>query len=225
MKNPASGTHLDLTLAFLGSLKNHNNREWFAAQSERYDTARAAFEDFVDDLIIRYNEIEPVHGLPAKDCVYRIHRDVRFSSDKTPYKTSMSAVIGPGGRRSQRLNLYVHIEPGASMAASGLYMPTPEQLKRVRASIDEDDWSLRSVLSARDFKKHFGALGGERLKSSPRGYAADHPAADLLSHKQFLAMKMFSDADVTSPKFAEKVMTAARAMRPFNQHFNELLGL
>ncbi len=225
MTKKTSGTHLDLTLAFLRDLKKHNDREWFAAQRERYDTARAAFEDFVDDLIIHYNEIEPVHGLQAKDCVYRIYRDVRFASDKSPYKTSMSAVIGPGGRRSQRLNLYVHIEPGASMAASGLYMPTPEQLKRVRASVDENDRPLRAVLDAGDFKKHFGALSGERLKSSPRGYAADHPAADLLAHKQFLATEMFSDADVTGPKFAAKVMSAARALQPFNQHFNALLGL
>lgn len=157
--------------------------------------------------------------------MYRIYRDVRFASDKSPYKTSMSAVIGPGGRRSQRLNLYVHIEPGASMAASGLYMPTPDQLKRVRASIDDDDRPLRAVLGARDFKKHFGALSGERLKSSPRGYAADHPAADLLAHKQFLAMAKFGDADVIGSRFAAKVMAIAQAMKPFNAHFNALLGV
>lgn len=217
--------HLDLTLAFLRDLKAHNDREWFTANRERYDTARAAFEDVVDDVILAYNEVEPVHGLQTKDCVYRIYRDVRFSGDKSPYKTAMSASIGPGGRKSQRLNLYVHIEPEGCFVATGLYAPTPEQIKRVRAAIAEDARPLRAVLNAKDFKKHFGALSGERLKSAPRGYAADHPDADLLAYKQYLAIRNLPEDLVLGPKLVPQLIASAHALRPFCDYFNRLLAL
>jgi uncharacterized protein (TIGR02453 family) len=216
---------LEPTLKFLRQLKKNNNREWFAAHRDAYEAARAPYEALVENLIVAYNAIEPVHGLQVKDCVFRLNRDVRFSADKSPYRTNMGAVIGPGGRKSLLINLYVHVEPGASFAGGGLYMPEPAQLKAVRAVLAEDARPLRATLGSATFKKQFGALQGEQVKTAPKGYPSDHPDIDLLRHRQFLALRKFDDAGVLAAGFERELLAVARALRPFAAWCHHAVGL
>src|ERR1051326_7322017 len=120
-------------LDFLRDLKQNNNKAWFEEHRAAYDTARAHFENFIDQLINEYGRIEALGGISAKDCIMRIYRDTRFSKDKSPYKTNMSANIAPGGKKSTSLGCHLHLQPqNESIIAGGLYMPTPEQLARFR---------------------------------------------------------------------------------------------
>src|SRR5215510_11241128 len=126
-------------LDFLSDLKKHNNKEWFEKNRAAYETAKANFEALVDQLIGEYGKIENLGGITAKDCVMRIYRDVRFSKDKSPYKTNMSATIAPGGKKSTSLGYYLHLQPhNETLIAGGMYMPTPEQLARFRSAIDRN---------------------------------------------------------------------------------------
>ena len=111
-------------MCFLRELAKNNNRPWFEQNRPAYERAKGLFEDFVDEMILGLGAIEDMHGVTAKDCVMRIFRDIRFSKDKTPYKTGMGASIGPGGKKSYRFHYYLHIQPGnASMVAGGLHEP------------------------------------------------------------------------------------------------------
>src|SRR5258707_10242114 len=124
---------LHITLDFLGDLGANNNKAWFDQNRVRYDKARAAFEDFITDLIFNFGKVEDLSGVTATDCMFRINRDIRFSPDKTPYKTSMSAVLARGGRKPVDRSYYVHIEPGGrSIVAGGLHTPSSAELEKVR---------------------------------------------------------------------------------------------
>jgi uncharacterized protein (TIGR02453 family) len=133
--------HVDLkpVLDFLSGIQKNNNKAWFEKNRPAYEKARGQFEEFIDRLIISFGPVENLGGITAKDCVMRIYRDIRFSKDKSPYKVSMSASIGPGGKRSRRLTYYLHLEPhGASMIAGGLHEPDSAQLSRFREAIEHD---------------------------------------------------------------------------------------
>ena len=126
-------------LAFLRDLKAHNDRGWFESNRPRYEAARAAFEGLVGDLISRFGAVDDLCGASPRDCVFRINRDIRFSADKSPYKTSMGALLGPSGRKSGVRSYYLHLEPdGNSMLAGGLHSPEPGELAKIRRAIEED---------------------------------------------------------------------------------------
>jgi uncharacterized protein (TIGR02453 family) len=164
-------------------------------------------------------------GLAAKDCVMRIYRDVRFSKDKTPYRTSMAAGIAPGGRKTTRQGYYFHLEPhDQSMIAGGLYMPEPAQLARFRAAIDQDAGAFKAIVANKDFKHYFGSVGGERLKTVPQGYARDHPEIELLRLKQVVVSHAFTDEQVLSARFAAQANRVFVAMKPFLDYLNTILA-
>src|SRR5436305_5515767 len=176
------------TLEFLRDLRANNDRAWFEQNRRRYDIARGHYEAFITDLIAQFSTFEDLGSISADQCIYRIYRDVRFSPDKTPYKTNLGAVIGKGGRKTIGRTYYIQIGPeGESMIAAGLYMPSKEELEKMRRSIADDSSKLRKILNKRDFKRYFNGLEGEMLKTAPQGYRKDHPDIDLLRHKQFLA--------------------------------------
>src|SRR5689334_1807188 len=155
-------------LDFLSDLKRHNNKAWFEEHRAAYETARTHFENFVDQLISEYGGLENLGSITAKDCIMRIYRDTRFSKDKSPYKTNMSATIAPGGKKSIRQGYYLHIQPdNGTLIAGGLYMPTPEQLAGFRATIDRDAAPFKRILDSKAFKKYFGTLEGEKVKTVP----------------------------------------------------------
>ena len=173
--------HLQPTLDFLLALQKHNNKPWFDAHRDAYQEAKQRFEEFVDAFIDEFRSIEDFADLSAKDCLFRINRDVRFSKDKSPYKPNMGASIALGGKHSIRAPYYIHLEPpDKSFLAGGVYMPTPDQLAAIRQAIDRDPEKLKAAITSRPFKKYFGTLSGEKLKTPPRGYASDHPEIELL---------------------------------------------
>lgn len=214
------------TITFLRDLRANNNRGWFEQNRKRYDTARANYADFVTDLIIGFSPVEDLGTVTADDCMYRIYRDVRFSPDKTPYKTNMGAVIGKSGRKTVGRSYYIQIGPeGESFIAAGLYAPSKEELARMRSAIADNSSRLRKILNKRDFKHYFHGLEGEQLKTAPQGYSKDHPDIDLLRYKQFLASAPLSEEQVLSPDLTDFVVGGFKALKPLETYIHEVLGI
>jgi uncharacterized protein (TIGR02453 family) len=214
---------LKTILSFTIDLKQNNNRNWFLDHRDEFEVARAHYEDYVAALIHELSATEPLADITPKDCIFRLNRDLRFTKDKTPYKPYMSAYIAPGGRKSRLLGYYVHIEPGNSMLAGGLYEPSPQQLASWRESIDRDPRPFKSIVENETFRKYFGEVGGERLKTVPRGYPKDHPETDLLRLKSVTVTRKVSDAEVTSPVFLHETLETFKAMKPFLHYLDSLL--
>jgi len=212
------------TLNFLSDLKLNNNREWFNKNRKRYDDAKENFETFVQAIINEIVSFDPImKGLEAKSCTYRINRDIRFSPDKTIYKTHLGAFIVRGGKRNgdKFAGYYVHVEPGNSMIAGGAYMPPSPWLMAIREKIDEQGNTLLKIISDKNFIKYFEEIEGEKLKSAPKGYSKDHPYIELLRFKSFLAAKIISDKEIVSKECFELFIKASKAMKPLNDFLND----
>ncbi len=209
---------------FLTELKANNNREWFQENKSRYQSARDEFIAFVDQLIGRIVQFDPsVSHHNAKACVFRIYRDVRFSKDKSPYKTNFGAHVTPAVKRSDihtRAGYYIHLEPGASMLAGGAYMPKGDWIKNIRQEIDLHGAEFRKIMADSTFQYYFGEIEGEKLKRPPKGYDKDHPEIDLLKHKSFLATHYMDDRVMTSPDFVDHAAKVFEALFPFDSFLN-----
>jgi uncharacterized protein (TIGR02453 family) len=213
---------LQTVLDFLEELALNNNRDWFQEHKKQFQQAQAAFEDFVTDILGRFGDIEDLGAAPAKDYIYRIYRDVRFSKDKLPYKTNFGAYFAQGGRKGLGRGYYLNVQPGGCFLAGGEYMPDGDKLMRIRQVLAVHHNRLREVLAAPDFRQYFGAMTGETLKKAPKGYEADHPAIDLIRHKQFLAMHPLDDARLLADDAADHVVRVFAAMKPFVAFFADI---
>jgi len=215
---------LDLSgaLKFLGKLKKNNNKAWFDSNKDEYLESMSQFEMLVARLIDGLGSVVDLDGLTPKDCIMRIYRDVRFSKDKSPYKTGFGAGIAPGGRKSGRMGFHLHLGPGETMVASGLWEPTPEQLTRFRNTVAKDAGELQKILGSATFKRHFDGLYGEMLKTAPKGYPADHPAIELLRRKQVCVTEGFKDDVVTSARFPTLALESMKAMKPFADYLDRV---
>jgi uncharacterized protein (TIGR02453 family) len=213
------------TLTFLSDLNKNNNREWFAENRKRYETARAEYEILIQKVIIELTKLDPIYkGLEAKSCIYRINRDIRFSPDKTLYKTHFGAFIVRGGRKNGDKfgGYYVHIEPGNnSMIAGGAYMPPAPWLNAIRNNISKNGGKFREIISAKEFKNVFGTLEGEKLKLPPKGYDRDHPDIELLKMKSYLVSRVISDKEVISDQYFDIIIKASKVMKPLNDFLSE----
>ena len=203
-------------LSFLRDLQRHNDREWFQSHSERYADARVIFRDFIGDLIEGLAKDEPAWAQldPAK-CVFRIHRDLRFSKNKTPYKTNFSASLAAGGKITASPGVYVSIEPGGkSMVAGGLYQPSPAELLQIRTRLAADPAAFRALLAARPCRRCFPeGLNGERSKAV-RAFRPDHPAYDLIQVKSHIAFRTLPDTEVLAATFAKSALACCRSLIP-----------
>ncbi len=213
---------LRAVLDFLSNLSLNNDRTWFEEHKAVFEKARLTFEKLVDELIRRLSAFEDTTGLTAKDCVMRIYRDIRFSKDKTPYKTWMAALIAAGGRRSGRCGYGLHLSPGATMAGGGLWEPRPEQLALFRQAIDRDVRAFSDLIGAPEFVRTFGGLKGEKLKGAPKGYAKDHPAVELLRLKEVYVVRSFPDRAVIGDDFVDQLVGTFRVMKPFLDYLNSV---
>jgi uncharacterized protein (TIGR02453 family) len=212
------------TLEFLKKLKANNNRDWFIKNKPQYLDAKNNFEMFAQEIINKLIEFEPLmKGLEVKSCVYRINRDIRFSNDKSPYKSHLGAFIVRGGKQNgdKLAGYYFHIEPGASILAGGAYMPPAPWLSSIREKISEEPDELLKILKAKDFIRYFGKVDGEKLKKAPKGYPSDHPQIELLKHKSYLVVNEVTDETVMSDKFFDHVMNVFKAMKSLNDYLNE----
>lgn len=215
------------TMQFLADLKAHNDREWFVANKPRYEAAHNEFLQFTDALIGEIGQFDPgIRHFTAKDCVFRIYRDVRFSKDKSPYKTHFGAHVTSAPKKSEihsRAGYYLHLEPGATMLAGGAYLPENKWLKAIRQEIAYNTATFQNILNDKDFQKYFGEIEGEKLKKAPGEYPADHPAIDLLKHKSFLATHKCADEQVLSDDFLKHCGNVFRTLHPFDAFLNRAM--
>lgn len=206
----------DSTFKFLKDLKKNNNREWFAARKPVYDEVKLQVIALTAEALSHISKTHPEFANvdPAK-CVLRIYRDVRFSTNKAPYKTNIGVSINPKGKGTSGPGYYLHIEPGASFIGGGWWMPPAENLKNIRQEIDYNAANFRKIISHKDFKKYYGKLSEEdRLQNAPKGYEKDHAEIEFLRLKSFVAFCPLSDDDFSEKKIATDISKAIDALVP-----------
>jgi len=217
-------SNLEQVLYFLKELITHNNKTWFDQNREIYESAREQFERFIDLIIDEFRATDDLQDLTARECISRIYRDIRFSKDKSPYKTNMWATIAPGGKKSTRMGYHVALQPqGQSLVAGGMWDPSSEQLVKFRQAIDQDAQSFKQIIQAKPFVDHFGKIMGDKLKTAPQGFERTHPELELLKLKQIMVVHHFTDEQVTAEDFLDQVIAGCRAMRPFLDYLNRIL--
>lgn len=213
------------TLAFLKGLARNNNREWFEKNRSQYEAAKDDFLKLVDAVILSLGKKDPeVLSLKAKDTLFRINRDVRFSKDKSPYKSHFGAYICAKGRKSTYPGYYLHLEPGKNMVGGGAYMLMPEELNKVRQEIDYNGKSFLGIIKAKKFKDSFGELKGEKLKNPPKGFDAENEMIEYLKHKNWYTMASLTDADLQDKVAVKKIVSLYEAMLPLNRFFQQALN-
>lgn len=204
-------------LDFIKKLEKNNNREWFVDNKKSFEEAKEIAGELFNNV---YNELKVTDSLePLK--IYRIYRDVRFSKDKTPYKTHFSMYMG----RLQpdfRGGYYLHIQPGKSFIGIGFFDPNKEDLLRIRKEIELDD-ELQTILNSKDIRSTFGNLEGDEVKTAPKGFDKTHERIALLKKKQFLLMHQFTDEDVLNPEFYKKAVSVFQKSRPFVDYMTDIL--
>ncbi len=205
-------------LTFLKKLEKNNDRDWFKANKGEYDAAYEEFLAFVEKIIVGISKFDPeIVGLDAKNAIFRIYRDVRFSKDKSPYKTAFGASITPGRGKMSSAGYYVHVQPKSSMLAGGKYMPEAAELLAIRNAIIDRPKEFLKIEKAKKFKEFFGEISGEKLKTAPKGFAKDHEMIEYLRLKSFVAYHNdIPDKTVLDPKFDRYVLSVFKAMKPLN---------
>jgi uncharacterized protein (TIGR02453 family) len=196
------------TLTFLRALKKNNNRPWFEKHKETYEEkVKFPMQCLIAGLAVRMRDVTPAIEFNPKRSIFRVYRDVRFSKNKAPYKTSIAASFQIGGRKgpAEAAGLYVGVEPGEVFIGGGVYMPWGEQLKSIRRSIASRPEEFLEVIENPRFKKRFGGLMGEKLVKAPLGYPKDHPMITHLRHKQFFVGVELEEKACHSPRFEETV--------------------
>ena len=206
------------TFDFLSLLKENNNREWFQENKKSYENAKKEVESFVAGLIPELAKLDPsIQSPDVKDCMFRIFKDVRFSKDKSPYKTNFGAFIGRGGRKTTLPGYYIHFEPGESMIAGGVYLPQPDVLKLIRNEIYFNSAEFRKIIESKDFKKYFGQLDEfDKMKKAPREFPADFPDLDLLKYRSIIVSQSVTDGKVLSADYDKYILEVAKAMQPLH---------
>ena len=210
------------TLKFLKEQQKNNNRPWFEAHRKQYELAKEDFLLLTEKLITGIGAFDkPIALLKAKECTFRINRDVRFSKNKSPYKNNIAGYFNRKGKKGNGAGYYLHIEPGKSFAAGGIWMPEPKDLIKIRQEIDYsfDDW--KKIISNQSFKKTFAeGIKGEALVRPPKGYEEDNPAIQYLKQKSFIVSKPFTDTEVQSKTFVKEVANTFKAMKPMLDFLN-----
>ncbi len=214
--------NVSFILDFLEELSDNNSKEWMDANKSRYLQAREAFITLVNELLDDIKQFDPdIAPLAAKDCIFRINRDIRFSKNKDPYKNNFGASISEGGKKSASAGYYLHIQPGnESFIGGGLYMPPGEHLKKVRQEIDYNAPELLKVVSDQGFKKSFGVVQGEKLARAPKGYDPAHPNIEFLKLKSYVVLHKLSDEDLKSPRLRQNLAEHCHVMKPFLDFLN-----
>jgi uncharacterized protein (TIGR02453 family) len=210
-------------LQFLRSLKRHNNREWFQEHKSIYEQhVKEPMSGLIEKLAADFSRFAPEMVATPKVSAYRIHRDTRFSKDKSPYKTHVAAVFPRSGLgKHDGAGFYLHVATSEVFIGGGLYMPEPEDLRRVRQHIADVPDTFLKIIGSRAFFKMFGEITGAQLSRVPRGFPADHPAAEYLRYKNFLASRSFPAEVAISPQFYKLIIETFKGMVPFVRFLNE----
>jgi len=222
-KNVSKSGFTRQTFDFLRDLVRNNNREWFHANRAHYDAAKAELCGVVERVLTAMSAFEPLANTAVKDCIFRINRDIRFTKDKAPYKSNLAFAIGPGGRHSGRIDYYVHIQPGnQSFLGAGMWQPTPGNLAKFRQEIDYNAGELKGIIEADAFRTYFPEASGEVMKTTPKGFSADHPDIGLLRRKELFFMHRYTDKEVLKVDFADEIVRGAQLIKPYCDLLNYL---
>ena len=205
---------------FLEELRQNNNREWFNANKEWYLAVKEEHEAFINRLIPALAKVDPeVDGLTAKDCIFRIYRDVRFSPNKEPYKTHIGAYMVKGGKKSPRSGYYVHVEPGNSLLAGGIWCPEPSLLKALRKDVYDNIDEFTGIIRDKEFQKYY-VLDGEKLKTVPAPFPKDFPEGELLKYKSYTIENKVPDSFFEGEDAIERIVKRLLVMQPFHRFLN-----
>src|SRR5215218_4334188 len=224
-RSPASPSFTRKTLSFLRALRRNNDREWFRARRDEYEEhVRGPMVAVIERLAVDFGRFAPELDASPKRCIYRIYRDTRFSDDKTPLKTHISASFRWRGLpRGRSAGVYLEIDPRWVWMGGGFYAPEPADLARIREHISLTHPELHRLTMAAPFRRAFDALEGERLTRLPRGFQKTDPAAEYLKHRNFLAGREFPPEFATSPEFYPTLLATFRAAVPLVRFLNEPL--
>ena len=216
--------HLQTTFEFLIDLRFHNNRNWFNENKDRYLEAKAEFDTLVNTLIPRLKSMDPtVTVTSAKDSVFRIYRDVRFSKNKEPYKTNFGALMGHGGRKSPFAGYYLHFQPDESFIGGGIYQPDGPTLKALREGLYHNIDDFKAIINAPEFRKFFPEIHGEKLKMAPKGFPKDFPDIELLKHKHYAVLHPIPNELWFEKDVVDHILQVYKVQSKYNQFLNALL--
>ena len=217
---------MEHVLKFLKDLSKHNDRDWFEKNKHRYLNAKETHEQLIGDVLKELARLDGALGnLEPKKLIFRIYRDVRFSKDKRPYKTNMGAGFSPNGKLVEEPGYYLHIEPGKSFVAGGIYMPNAENLAKIRQEIDYNTDAFNKIANAKKFRSLFKSFDdSDKLKTAPKGYPKDHPMIEVLKLKSIIVSKDLSDKEVLDKKLAKKVAEYCREIKPLNDFIKNALA-
>jgi len=203
--------------SFFKLLAQNNNRPWFHENKKSYANVRQNIIDFSNDMESRLNLTDSIE----LGKLFRINRDVRFSKDKSPYKSNISGYFKRLGEE-RRGSYYFSFQPGNTFIGGGFYGPNKEDTFRIRKEFEMDD-TINAIIEASDFKKYFGELIGEGVATAPRGFDKDHPNIHWIRKKQWYVLRKFTDEQVLDVSFSDEVHQTYLAIRPFFDYMSEVL--
>lgn len=211
-------------LEFLKELAANNNRDWFNDHKSEYDEVREMFENFIQQVILNLSQIEPsVLHLTPKECTYRIYRDIRFSADKTPYKTHIGGYINPFGKKSNHCGYYIHLQPGSCFIGGGSLCPPPRLLKSVREHIYDNIEDYIDIVESPSFKQYFKTIGMNFLKGAPKGFPKDFPYLKYLQNKEYIVEYPIDDQFFERPDSMEQMMEIFKEMKRLWDFVNPII--
>ncbi len=211
------------TFSFLTKIKTNNNKPWFEKNRPLYEKARAEYLGFMTGLVEGIRKIESIPEKEPAKYMHRIYRDIRFSKDKTPYKTHFSSII-ERGPENMKCPFYIHVQPGKSMIGGGIWDPLPETLRKIRQEIDYNSAGLKKVTNSKEFLKHFGKIYGEKLSRPPKGYEESNPNIEQLKFKQLYVQRNLDDDLVLSRNLIPEILKSYKAALPFFTFFDVAMG-
>lgn len=213
------------TIDFLKKLEKNNNRDWFNANKDKYIAAQDNVIAFAGKMIGEIGRFDSsIADLDPKSCVFRIYRDVRFSKDKSPYKTNIGFYLSPGGRKSMSPGYYFHFQPKMYFIAAGKHMPDAQELLKIRNAIAKNFSEFKKIVESKAFRSRFGELHGDRLVKPPKGFDPEHPAIEYLKLKSFTAGLEYNEKDAASDKYPKMLAADAKAMYPLVRFLRKALG-
>lgn len=212
------------TIDFLKLLKKNNNREWFQKNKTRYEEAKSDFEKFVGDLLIEISKFDKsLIGVQPKECIFRIYRDVRFSKDKSPYKSHFGASISQNKKEYFKPGYYLHIDPKESFLAGGVWMPHTNILNAIRQEVDYHTKEFKKIIRDKEFRKYFGGLEKYQLKNAPKNYPKDHPEIELLKYTSYIVSHNIQEKQLIEKKLTSYCSKVYKIMLPLNNFLRRAL--
>lgn len=217
------------TIQFLKKLAKNNTKPWFDANRHLYEAAKADFLQLTAQVLKETAKFDAsIAHLQPKECVFRINRDVRFSKDKSPYKTNMGMSIACGGKKGNFAGYYFHLESGKSFVGGGLYMPMPDDLKKLRQEIDYNFADFQKIIQHKNFRSAFGDLDFDAalsLSRAPKSYEEDNPAIKYIKLKSFIATHTIADTTLTDKSLVKQITQSFKALHPLLNFINGALEI